>query len=212
MDGSLLRGELVCAPTAAPAAGPRPTTFDLGLEREAQEGSDRDYRRQQTHALDGQRRGDGVDDVGADQQLKTEKDPAPEIGAICLVGPDPVTRPHAADQEVSGRKGHPRNHGEHAKHFQHRRDVAEEGMKSLEQSPRLRVPEPTAALASTFPSAIVNRERAAIGPRSARRIAQAIENEQAGRVEPQHQRTVVSHPQHCPVPALDKPDDEHGAE
>lgn len=59
----------------ASAPLPRPTALDLGFQGEAQERSDQDDDRQQPDAGEGQRGGDGADDVGTDQEFQAKRIP-----------------------------------------------------------------------------------------------------------------------------------------
>jgi hypothetical protein len=60
---------------------PGPASFDLHLQRKAEEGPDQHDSGKHREAVEVRLDRDGVDDIGRDQKLEPEQDRAPEVGA-----------------------------------------------------------------------------------------------------------------------------------
>lgn len=82
---------------------PGPASLDLGLEREAQEGSDQDDQAQESDRLQSERCRNRADDVSANKQLKAQQDPPPQVRAKGLVSLVPVPSPYSHNEEEKRR-------------------------------------------------------------------------------------------------------------
>ena len=108
---------------------PRPAAFDFGLQREAQEGSDQDDYGEEAYARQGQGRGDGTDDVGADQQFEAQEDASAEVGPVAVVAGAPVAVFHALAEEAQACEQDSGEDDEDAGHFEELGEVLDEGVE-----------------------------------------------------------------------------------
>ena len=60
------------------------TSFQLDVQREAEERPDRDDDPQDAHAPERRRHGDGPDDVGGDEELEAEQEALPSAGVQAI--------------------------------------------------------------------------------------------------------------------------------
>lgn len=74
-------------------------------------------------------RGDGADDVGADQQFETQEDPSAEVGAVAVVAGAPVAALRALAEEDQACEQDSGEDDEDAGHFEELGEVLDEGVE-----------------------------------------------------------------------------------